>query len=57
MSKKKNLINAATIGLGFGLSHAKTFKKNKYVKLIGISDTDKKKKNYEKNLIRLFLKI
>ena len=32
MKQKKNKkINAATIGLGFGLTHALTFKKNKLV--------------------------
>ena len=45
MFKKSKSINAATIGLGFGLNHAKVLKKNKHVKLINVSDIDKKK-NY-----------
>ena len=44
MSKIKKLY-AATIGLGFGLSHAKVFKNNKNVKLVCVNDLNVKKKN------------
>lgn len=50
MLNKIKTIKAATIGLGFGLTHAKILKKNKHVKLISISDLDKRKKKYEKIL-------
>ena len=50
MFKKSKSINAATIGLGFGLNHAKVLKKNKHVKLINVSDIDKKKIIYAKML-------
>ena len=43
MSKIKKLY-AATIGLGFGLSHAKVFKNNKNVKLVCVNDLNVKKK-------------
>tara|TARA_A100001015_G_scaffold248237_1_gene285514 strand:+ start:569 stop:1579 length:1011 start_codon:yes stop_codon:yes gene_type:complete len=57
MKQKKNKkINAATIGLGFGLTHALTFKKNKLVNLVNITDTNKKKKIYEKKLKTKFVK-
>lgn len=49
------IIKAATIGLGFGLNHAKIFKKNKHVKLISISDLDKRKKKYSKTLKTNFI--
>ena len=42
MSKIKKLY-AATIGLGFGLSHAKVFKNNKNVKLVCVNDLNLKK--------------
>ena len=44
MFKKSKSVYAATIGLGFGLNHAKVLKNNKHVKLISISDIDVKKK-------------
>lgn len=56
MSSKTQVINAATIGLGFGLNHAKVFTKNKYTKLISISDCDIKKKKYEKIFKTNFVK-
>ena len=52
----KKIINAATIGLGFGLLHAKIFKENKNTKLICISDINKKKK-YMLNSLKLSLLI
>lgn len=51
----KKIINAATIGLGFGLLHAKIFKENKNTKLICISDINKKKKIYAKQLKTKFV--
>tara|TARA_X000000950_G_C13908464_1_gene657979 strand:- start:3160 stop:4179 length:1020 start_codon:yes stop_codon:yes gene_type:complete len=50
MFKKSKSVYAATIGLGFGLNHAKVLKNNKHVKLISISDIDVKKKIYAKML-------
>ena len=44
MNKIKK-IYAATIGLGFGLSHAKVFKKNKNTELVCVNDLNKRKKN------------
>ena len=42
--KKKSTekINAAVIGLGFGLVHAEIYKKNKYCNLIYLCDFNKK---------------
>ena len=53
---KKRRINTATIGLGFGLTHAKIFMKNKLTNLINISDINTNKKKYEKILKTKFLK-
>ncbi len=53
--KNNKKINAACIGLGFGMTHAKVFKKNKHVNLINISDIDLKKKNYSKILNTKFI--
>ena len=44
MSKIQKKIYAATIGLGFGLSHAKVFKKNKYSELVCVNDLKIRKK-------------
>lgn len=49
MNKIKK-IYAATIGLGFGLSHAKVFKKNKYTELVCVNDLNKRKKKLAKSL-------
>ncbi len=53
--KNNKKINAACIGLGFGMTHAKVFKKNKHVNLINVSDIDLKKKNYSKILNTKFI--
>ena len=43
--QKIEKIYAATIGLGFGLSHAKVFKNNKNVKLVCVNDLNIKKES------------
>ena len=53
MSKIKKLY-AATIGLGFGLSHAKVFKNNKNVKLVCVNDLNVKKKKLAESLKTTF---
>ena len=53
MSKIKKLY-AATIGLGFGLSHAKVFKNNKNVKLVCVNDLNLKKKKLAESLKTTF---
>lgn len=54
--KKNKKIYAATIGLGFGKTHASTFKKNKFSKLICVNDKDIRKKKLAKNLNTEFVK-
>ncbi len=56
MKKTKKKIYAATIGLGFGLSHAKVFKENRFTKLVCINDFDKKKKKLAELLNTNFVK-
>ena len=51
MKKIKKKIHAATIGLGFGLLHAKVFKKNRFTKLLCVNDFNDNKKK-----LALFLK-
>ena len=43
--KSKKILQTGCIGLGFGLNHAKTFKKNKFCNLVSICD---KKRKYKK---------
>ena len=46
----KKIIRAGTIGLGFGLNHAKIFKKSKFCELISICDKKNSLKKYAKIL-------
>ena len=51
MKKIKKKIYAASIGLGFGLLHAKVFKQNKFTQLVCVNDFNNKKKK-----LAMFLK-
>ena len=44
--KSKKVLRTGCIGLGFGLNHARIFKKNKFCNLVSICD---KKKKYKKH--------
>ena len=53
--KKIKEVNAATIGLGFGQTHANVFNKNKFSKLICVNDKNFKKKEIARNLKTVFV--